>query len=55
MQLPIVFDLFVTLGGDDGAILQGELVTGVLQILLLHQDPLEGGRVEAEGSATLEA
>src|SRR5690606_6322983 len=54
VHLAVVLHLFVTLELDHAAVLENELVQGLLQIGLLDQHALESGRVEAEGGATLE-
>src|SRR5690554_6491129 len=55
VQLAVVLDLFVALELDHAAVLELETVGGVLQVLLLDQHALEGGRVEAERGAALQA
>src|SRR5690606_30096752 len=52
--LAVVLDLLVALDLHHRAVLQLEAVQGVLQVLLLDQHALEGGRVEAERGAALE-
>src|SRR5690606_37603377 len=53
--LAVVFDLLVALDLHHRAVFQLEAVQGVLQVLLLHQHALEGGRVEAARGAPREA
>ena len=55
MQLAVVLDFLVALGLHHRAVLELEAVGGVLQVGFLHQHALEGGRVEAEGGAALQA
>src|SRR5690606_37849881 len=55
VQLAVVLDLLVALDLDHAAVLQLEPVQGVRQVLLLDQHALEGGRVEAERGAALQA
>src|SRR6185312_13612066 len=54
VDLAVVLDLLIPLGLDLGAILEGEHVRGVLEIVFLHQHALEGLRIEAEGGAALQ-
>src|SRR3546814_1465704 len=51
----VVFDRLVARDFHHGAVVELEAVGGVGKVGLLHQHALEGGRVEAEGGAALEA
>src|SRR6185437_2415791 len=51
----VVFDFLVALHLDHAAVFQLEAVGGVGKVGVLHQHALEGGRVEAEGGAALQA
>ena len=55
VDFAVVLYLFVALEGDLAAVVQGELVQRVFQVLLFDQNALESFRVEAEGGATLQA
>src|SRR5690606_27135571 len=50
----VVLNLVAALGFHHGAVIQLEAIGGVGQVLFLHQHPLEGLGVEAEGGALLE-
>ncbi len=55
MGLAVVLDLLVAFNFDHRAIIQGEAISGVLEVLLFDQHALEGFGIEAEGGAALEA
>src|SRR5690606_40341495 len=55
MVFAVVLYLFIALQGDFAAIVQGELIQGILKVLLFNQHALERLRVEAESGATLKA
>ena len=55
MHLAVVFDLLVALDLDHRTVFELEAVGGVLQVGFLDQHALEGGRVEAERGAALQA
>src|SRR3546814_7132431 len=55
VHLAVVFDLLVARDFHHGAVVELEAVGGVGKVGLLHQHALEGGGVEAEGGAALQA
>ena len=55
MDFAVVFDFLVTLNRHFLTVLEGELVVGVLKILVLNQNTLEGFRIETEGGTALQA
>ena len=55
MHFAVVFDLFVALDLDKAAVFQLEAVERAFEVGFLHQHALEGGGVEAESGAALEA
>ena len=55
MGLSVVLDLFISLDFDYLTVIQGELVSGVFQVLFLDQDALEHFRVKTKRGASLEA
>src|SRR5688500_14831872 len=54
VPLAVVLDLFIAPQRHLAAVVQRERISGVLQILFLHQHALERFRVEAEGGAALQ-
>src|SRR5262249_34578850 len=54
VRLAVVDDFLVSLGFDDGAVVEREPIRRVLEVLLFHEHSLESLRVEAERRATLE-
>src|SRR5690349_17163833 len=55
VHFAVVFHLLVALQFDNATVFQFEAVEGAFQVGFLHQHALEGGRVEAEGGASLQA
>ena len=55
MLLAVVLDLLIALHLDFAAVLEGEHVSGVLQVGLLDEHALESFGVEAEGRAAFQA
>src|SRR5881398_2580583 len=53
VDLAVVVDLVVTAGLEHRPVVEREPVDGVLEVLLLHQNALEGFGIEAESGAAL--
>src|SRR5437870_10620410 len=54
VDLAVVVDLLVTAGLEHRPVVEREPVDGVLEVLLLHQNALEGFGIEAESGAALQ-